>query len=106
MRASVPQDVVVCERLSKTYRVGFFGRKIQAVCDVSFSVREGEVFGMLGPNGAGKTSIMKMLLGFVRPTLGTAQVAGFPAGSREARRRFGYVPENPALYEFLRGDEL
>jgi ABC-2 type transport system ATP-binding protein len=100
------KEVVVTEHLSKTYKVGFWARKVEAVRDVSFTVSEGEIFGLLGPNGAGKTTIMKMLLGFVRPTSGTAQVAGFPAGTPEARRRFGYLPENPALYEFLRGDEL
>jgi ABC-2 type transport system ATP-binding protein len=99
-------DVVSTEHLSKTYRVGLLGRRVEAVRDVTFSVREGEVFGLLGPNGAGKTTTMKMLLGFIRPTSGSAQVAGFKAGTPEARRRFGYLPENPALYEFLRGDEL
>jgi ABC-2 type transport system ATP-binding protein len=98
--------VVSANHLSKTYRVGFWGRKVEAVRDVSFSVNEGEVFGLLGPNGAGKTTTMKILLGFVKPSAGTAEVAGFPAGSPEARHRFGYLPENPSLYEFLRGDEL
>jgi ABC-2 type transport system ATP-binding protein len=102
----MPQEVVVTEDLSKTFRVGFFARRVEAVRGVSFSVHEGEIFGLLGPNGAGKTTIMKMLLGFIRPTAGSAMVAGFPAGTPEARRRFGYLPENPALYEFLKGDEL
>jgi ABC-2 type transport system ATP-binding protein len=102
----MPSDVVVTQNLSKTFRVGFLARKVEAVKGVSFSVQEGEVFGLLGPNGAGKTTIMKMLLGFIRPTAGSAQVAGYEAGSPEARRRFGYLPENPSLYEFLKGDEL
>lgn len=100
------REVVVTENLSKVFRVGFFARRVEAVRDVSMVVNEGEVFGLLGPNGAGKTTTMKMLLGFIKPTSGTAQVLGHPAGSPEARHNFGYLPENPALYEFLRGDEL
>jgi ABC-2 type transport system ATP-binding protein len=99
-------DVVVTERLCKTFRVGLWGRRVEALRGVSLSVREGEIFGLLGPNGAGKTTTLKLLLGFLRPTSGTAFVAGFPAGTLEARRRFGYLPENPALYEFLTGAEL
>lgn len=99
-------DVVVTEHLSKTFRVGFWGRKVEAVRDVSLRVAQGEIFGLLGPNGAGKSTTMKMLLGFIQPTAGKAWVAGHPAGSPEARKVFGYLPENPALYEFLTGDEL
>jgi ABC-2 type transport system ATP-binding protein len=96
---------VRAENLSKTFRVGFFARKVRAVADLSFEVRRGEIFGLLGPNGAGKTTTLKMLLGFVKPSSGSAWVGDFRAGSLEARRNLGYLPENPALYEFLRGDE-
>jgi ABC-2 type transport system ATP-binding protein len=91
--------------LSKIFRVGFFARKVRAVEDLSFEVRRGEIFGLLGPNGAGKTTTIKMLLGFVRPSRGKAFIGDAPAGSIAARRNLGYLPENPALYEFLRGDE-
>ena len=93
------------EHLGKTFRVGFWARKVKAVDDVSLEVQGGEIFGLLGPNGAGKTTTIKMLLGFVRPSHGAATVAGEPAGSLAARRRLGYLPENPALYEFLTGVE-
>jgi ABC-2 type transport system ATP-binding protein len=93
------------EHLSKTFRVGFWGRKVKAVEDLSLEVRRGEIFGLLGPNGAGKTTTIKMLLSFVRPTRGRAFIAGHPAGSLAARRAAGYLPENPALYEFLTGEE-
>jgi ABC-2 type transport system ATP-binding protein len=93
------------EHLGKTFRVGFWGRKVKAVEDLSLEVAEGEIFGLLGPNGAGKTTAIKMLLGFVRPTEGRAFVAGEPAGSLAARKCLGYLPENPALYEFLTGEE-
>src|SRR4051794_24843111 len=97
--------IIAAEHLSKTFRVGFWGRKVRAVIDLSMEVRRGEIFGLLGPNGAGKTTTIKLLLGFVRPTSGRASVAGFPAGSLASRRRLGYLPENPALYEYLNGVE-
>jgi ABC-2 type transport system ATP-binding protein len=99
------EAAIVAEHLSKTFRVGFWGRKVRAVVDLSLEVRRGEIFGLLGPNGAGKTTTIKLLLGFVRPSSGRASVAGVPAGSLAARRRLGYLPENPALYEYLNGVE-
>jgi ABC-2 type transport system ATP-binding protein len=96
---------VRAEKLSKTFRVGFLARKVRAVEDLSFEVRRGEIFGLLGPNGAGKTTTLKMLMGFVQPSAGNAWVGTAKAGTLEARRNLGYLPENPALYEFLRGDE-
>src|SRR5262245_53390386 len=99
------QNAIRTEHLGKTFRVGFWGRKVKAVEDLSLEVSDGEIFGLLGPNGAGKTTAIKMLLGFVRPTTGRAFVAGEPAGSLAARRTMGYLPENPALYEFLTGEE-
>jgi ABC-2 type transport system ATP-binding protein len=96
---------ISAEHLSKTFRVGFWGKRVRAVIDLSMEVRRGEIFGLLGPNGAGKTTTIKLLLGFVRPTAGRAFVAGAPAGSMASRRRLGYLPENPALYEYLTGEE-
>src|SRR3989454_8720622 len=99
------QARVRAEALSKIYRVGFWARKVRAVEDLSFEVRGGEIFGLLGPNGAGKTTALKMLLGFVKPTSGQAFISGERVGTVASRRDLGYLPENPALYEFLRGDE-
>ena len=99
------QAQVSTEGLAKTFRVGFWARKVRAVHDLTFEVRGGEIFGLLGPNGAGKTTTLKMLLGFVKPSTGIATIAGERAGSVASRRKLGYLPENPALYEFLRGDE-
>jgi ABC-2 type transport system ATP-binding protein len=99
------QAVVATEALSKTFRVGFWARKVRAVESLSFDVRAGEIFALLGPNGAGKTTTLKMLLGFVKPSSGRAFISGNEAGSVASRRHLGYLPENPALYEFLRGDE-
>ncbi|HYS07589.1 MAG TPA: ABC transporter ATP-binding protein [Myxococcales bacterium] len=99
------QAEVRTEGLSKTFRVGFWGRRVRAISDLSFEVRPGEIFGLLGPNGAGKTTTLKILLGFVKPTSGHAFIAGGRVGTVESRKNLGYLPENPALYEFLRGDE-
>jgi ABC-2 type transport system ATP-binding protein len=82
-----------------------YGRKV-AVHDLSLAVGAGEVFGFLGPNGAGKTTTVKILVGLVRPSAGRATIFGAPAGSREARRRLGYLPENFRFHDWLSGAEL
>ncbi len=73
---------------------------ITAVDDLSFSVGRGEVLGFLGPNGAGKSTTMKMIMGFLTPSRGTAVVAGFDVTKDpiEVRRRVGYLPEGAPLY--------
>jgi ABC-2 type transport system ATP-binding protein len=70
-----------------------------AVEGSTFEVDKGEVFGVIGPNGAGKTTTLKMLAGLLEPTGGSAQVAGFPAGEPEMRKRLGFLPEESPLYE-------
>jgi ABC-2 type transport system ATP-binding protein len=83
------------KNLHKTYRDGLFGRKrVDALRGVTFQVGRGEIFGLLGPNGAGKTTLIKVLLGIVRHSKGTASLLGRPPGDREGRRRVGYLPEN------------
>ena len=84
-----------------------FGDKV-AVADVSFDVRAGEIFGFLGPNGAGKTTTIKMIVGLLKPTSGTARVAGFDVQSQPllAKAASGYVPDEPNLYSKLSAREL
>ncbi len=83
------------EQLRKTYRDGIMGRKqFEALKGVDLQVHPGEIFGLLGPNGAGKTTMVKILLGIVRRTKGSATLLGLPAGDRRSRRRVGYLPEN------------
>ncbi|WP_127131609.1 ABC transporter ATP-binding protein [Georgenia sp. SYP-B2076] len=77
----------------------------RAVDAVSMTVRAGEVYGFLGPNGAGKTTTMRMLLGQVRPTAGTAAVLGAPPGTPAALARIGALVEGPGFYPYLSGRE-
>lgn len=80
--------------LWKSYRNGLFRPKFDALKGLSLRVERGEIFGLLGPNGAGKTTLIKILLGIVRRTRGTASLLGRPAGDRQSRLRVGYLPEN------------
>jgi ABC-2 type transport system ATP-binding protein len=84
-----------------------YGDKV-AVNDVSFSVNSGEVFGFLGPNGAGKTTTIKMIVGLLQPTSGSAHVAGYDVQVQplQAKASSGYVPDTPNLYAKLTGREL
>jgi ABC-2 type transport system ATP-binding protein len=82
-----------------------FGSTV-AVSSLSFTIRRGEVFGFLGPNGAGKTTSVKMLLGLVAPTSGTAKLLGAPLGDRAARARMGFLPEHFRFHDCLTGREF
>ena len=81
-----------------------FGDKV-AVDDFTLQVPQGEVFGFLGPNGAGKTTSVKMLLGLIRPTAGTATLLGAPLGDRMIRKRIGFLPEQAIFQGSLTGRE-
>jgi ABC-2 type transport system ATP-binding protein len=82
--------------------------EVRALEDLSISVREGEIFGFLGPNGAGKSTTIRLLLGYLHPTTGSATVLGrdIVRDSVEIRRRVGYLPGGIALYDSLSGERL
>jgi ABC-2 type transport system ATP-binding protein len=80
--------------------------KIKALNDVSLSVSQGSAFGLLGPNGAGKTTLVKMLLGILFPTSGSARLFGQPISKPAVRDRIGYLPENHRYPDFLKGNEV
>ncbi len=88
-------------KLAKTFRKPFMGTRVEAVKGVSFVVETGEVFGYIGPNGAGKTTSIKMIVGLIFPTSGTASIFGTRAPSPEAMSRVGFLPENPYIYPYL-----
>ncbi len=111
---------ITAKGLTKTFHLGFLGAlrpfralaarsnvrgmayHVNAVRGVDIEVNEGEIYGFLGPNGAGKTTTIKMLLGLVHPSAGTASLLGESIGSKVARAQLGYLPEHPYFYDHLR----
>jgi ABC-2 type transport system ATP-binding protein len=93
--------VLRVDKLGKTFKKPFSGRRVVAVDGIDFEVHEGEIFGFLGPNGAGKTTTLKMLTGLIAPTAGTATVFGERIPSADAMARVGFLPENPYIYPYL-----
>lgn len=94
-------DIAIeAEHLRKEY-----GAKV-AVADLMLQVRRGEVFGFLGPNGAGKTTSIKMLLGLVAPTAGSAMVLDAPLGDVRARAKIGFLPEHFRFQDWLSGRDF
>ena len=93
--------IIKVEQLSKTFSDG----KIRAVDNVSFNVKEGEIFGFLGPNGAGKTTTINMLTTLLKPTSGNAQVCGYNVHKQpnEVRRAVGVVPQEYTADEEMTG---
>jgi ABC-2 type transport system ATP-binding protein len=87
---------------------GAAGPPIGALDSVDLTVRPGEIFGFLGPNGAGKSTCIRLLLGFIHPTQGSARVLGLATATAgvEIRRRVGYLPGGIALYDGMTGTEL
>lgn len=94
-------SLLAVENLSRSYGT------LEAVKNISFEVRQGEVLGFLGPNGAGKTTTMQMLTGNLAPSQGRITVAGHDLRDdpRAAKTALGYLPEQPPLYRDLSVDE-
>ncbi len=98
-------SIVSVKELRKTYRAGLFRRRnVEALKGVSLDVSHGEIFGLLGPNGAGKTTLIKILLGIVRRSGGSANVLGLSTGDRRSRMRIGYLPESHRIPRHLTGN--
>ena len=93
--------------LEKTYMVGFWRKRPKrALQPLHLTVEEGEIFGFLGPNGAGKTTTLKMLMGLVFPTAGTARILGHEWTDPEIKAQIGFLPEQPYFYDYLTAHEL
>jgi ABC-2 type transport system ATP-binding protein len=90
--------VVETNRLTKRY-----GTIVTAVDNLDLNVYRGEVYGFLGPNGAGKTTTLRMLLGLIRPTMGSAKVMGAEPGTPASLVKVGAIVETPAFYPYLSG---
>jgi ABC-2 type transport system ATP-binding protein len=101
-QATSSTSVLEVRDVFKTYRIGFFRKKIEAVRGLSFKIERGEMLGFVGPNGAGKTTTMKMILQLIYPSSGSITLFGTPTGDPRARARLGYLPENPYIYSYLK----
>src|SRR5215212_2334386 len=102
---SATSEAVETHGLTKVYK-DFWGRdKVRALDDLDLTIHRGEVFGLLGPNGSGKSTTIKLLLGLIFPTRGSASILGHTAGSTAINEKIGFLPEESYLYRFLNGEE-
>src|SRR6478735_10150129 len=93
--------------LEKTYSVGFWRKRPKrALHPLHLNVEEGEIFGFLGPNGAGKTTTLKMLMGLVFPSGGSARILGMDVNDPRVKAQVGFLPEQPYFYDYLTAREL
>src|SRR5690348_1940230 len=93
--------------LEKTYTVGFWRKRPKrALKPLTLNVQDGEIFGFLGPNGAGKTTTLKILMGLVFPTAGTARILDRDWTEAEVKAQIGFLPEQPYFYDYLTAHEL
>src|ERR1700747_1199048 len=90
------------QNLTKEYPHGFLHLKRKTSLEnLTMQVEDGEVFGFLGPNGAGKSTTIKLLMGIIFPTAGSAQILGKPVSDVSMHRNIGYLPEQPYFYDYL-----
>ena len=93
--------------LQKTYSVGFWRKRQKcALRPLNLQVEDGEIFGFLGPNGAGKTTTLKLLMGLVFPTAGSARILGMEIDDPRMKTQIGFLPEQPYFYDYLTAGEL
>ena len=86
----------------------FKGKKfsrVDALKNLDLQIEAGEVFGFLGPNGAGKSTTIKLVMGLLKPTSGAARIMGIDSGQTDSRCNVGFLPENPAFYDYLSAEE-
>jgi ABC-2 type transport system ATP-binding protein len=93
--------------LEKTYSVGFWRKRPKrALHPLQLRVEDGEIFGFLGPNGAGKTTTLKLLMGLVFPSAGSARILGQEWTDPSVKAQIGFLPEQPYFYDYLTAHEL
>ncbi len=99
--------VLEVSNLTKDYPVNFLGNRTKRALDgLNLEVREGEIFGFLGANGAGKTTTIKILMGLIYPTSGSAQILGKSILDVSVRQNIGFLPESPYFYDYLTAREF
>jgi ABC-2 type transport system ATP-binding protein len=95
------------DNLTKDYETGFWRkRKVRALDGLSLTVESAQIFGFLGANGAGKTTTLKLLMGLIYPTAGTARILNRDIDDIAMHARIGYLPENPYFYDYLTAREF
>ena len=93
--------------LEKTYAVGFWRKQPKhALRPLNLTIQDGEVFGFLGANGAGKTTTLKLLMGLIFPTAGSARILGMEVDDPRMKAQIGFLPEQPYFYDYLTAREL
>ncbi|MCI0471611.1 MAG: ABC transporter ATP-binding protein, partial [Candidatus Aminicenantes bacterium] len=92
--------------LKKTFRSNFLIKQYHILKSIDIEVEEGEIYGFLGPNGAGKTTTIKCILRIIFPDAGRIRIFGMPHDDTQARRRTGFLPEQPYFYDYLTAEEL
>jgi ABC-2 type transport system ATP-binding protein len=93
--------------LEKTYTVGFWRKTPKyALRPLNLAIQDGEVFGFLGANGAGKTTTLKLLMGLIFPTAGSARILGMEVDDPRMKAQIGFLPEQPYFYDYLTAREL
>jgi len=103
----MPSFAIETENLSKEYPHGFLHLKKKTSLDgLTLQVQESEVFGLLGPNGAGKSTTIKLLMGIIFPTAGSARMLGKPVSDVSMHSDIGYLPEQPYFYDYLTAAEV
>ncbi len=100
------ETVLQIEGLGKVYRSIFTPAGVKAVDNLNLSVRRGETYSIVGPNGSGKTTTLKILLGLIFPTAGTASIFGKSIADLSVKERIGFLPEDAYLYDVFNGEEL
>ena len=100
-------DAIEIQGLEKVYSVGFWRKQPKcALKPLHLTVKDGEVFGFLGPNGAGKTTTLKLLMGLMYPTAGSARILGMEINDPRMKAQIGFLPEQPYFYDYLTAREL
>ncbi|MDF1823107.1 MAG: ABC transporter ATP-binding protein [Verrucomicrobiales bacterium] len=99
------EPAVEVKNLTKVFSTGLSKNYVVAVDNLSFEVAAGEVYGLIGPNGSGKSTTMKVVLGLMAASSGSAKVFGLDSGDIRARNEIGFLPENPYFYKHLSGEE-
>jgi ABC-2 type transport system ATP-binding protein len=102
MAADGSTNVIETKNLSKSYK------DVQALRSLNLQVKHNSIFGFLGPNGAGKTTTIKLLLGLIKPTSGSATIFGMDSIKKglDIRARIGYLPQEPHYYEYMTSRQI